>query len=174
MEIIRIFGDNLFSFQLDGEKQNELAGLLSKWNDTSYLYYFVTENLADIPEGMSVTDCVNMLQNNAADLDHCLHTTAHSPRGDWNKFFKPLRNTEYGLESLSRQKGRNNYLRIYAIRIDANCFVITGGAIKFHHLNMERKHTVLEMKKLEKCRDFLQSHGIWDVNSFFELINDAL
>ena len=72
------------------------------------------------------------------------------------------------------KKGRNNYLRIYAIRIDANCFVITGGAIKFHHLNMERKHTALEMKKLEKCRDFLQPHGIWDVNSFFELINDAL
>jgi hypothetical protein len=61
---------------------------------------------------MSVTDCVNMLQNNAADLDHFLHTTARSPRGDWNKFFKPLRNTEYGLERLSRQKGRNNYLRI--------------------------------------------------------------
>jgi hypothetical protein len=48
MEIIRIFGDGLFSFHLDGEKQNELACLLSKWNDTSYLYYLVTENLADI------------------------------------------------------------------------------------------------------------------------------
>jgi len=30
MEIIRIFGDSLFSFHLDGEQQNELAGLLSK------------------------------------------------------------------------------------------------------------------------------------------------
>jgi hypothetical protein len=44
MEIIRIFRDGLFSFHLDGEKQNELAGLLSKWNDTSYLFYLVTEN----------------------------------------------------------------------------------------------------------------------------------
>ena len=172
MEIIRIFGDSLFSFHLDGEQQNELAGLLSKWNDTSYLYHFVTENIEDIPDGMSVNDCVTNLHDNAADLDYFLHAIAHSSSGDWNQFFKPLRNTEYGLESLSRQKGRKNYLRIYAIRIDTNCFVITGGAIKFHHRNMDRKHTAIEMKKLEKCRDFLQSHGIWDVNSFFELIND--
>jgi hypothetical protein len=53
---------------------------------------------------MSVTDCVNMLQNNAADLDlfFTLQRTAQEEIGI--NFFKPLRNTEYGLERLSRQK----------------------------------------------------------------------
>ena len=89
-----------------------------------------------------------------------------------NEFFRPLSNQEFLLIELSKQKARRNYLRLYAIRIDTNCFVITGGAIKFHHLNHERKHTQLEMEKLNKCRDYLKANNVFDSDSFYELIKD--
>ena len=70
-----------------------------------------------------------------------------------------------------RQKGRKNYLRIYALRIDKNCFVITGGAIKFTHLMQDRKHTQLELNKIEMCRNYLKENGIIDADSFYEFLN---
>lgn len=79
---------------------------------------------------------------------------------------------EYGTTELSRQKGRKNYQRVYAIKIDKNCFVITGGTIKLHHINKDRPHTAKEMQKMEKCRDYLKFMGIADTDSFYELINE--
>lgn len=71
---------------------------------------------------------------------------------------------------LSKQKGKRSFLRLFAIRIDKNCFAITGGAIKFHHLNKDRQHTEREMDKLDKCRSFLQANGVIDADSFNEFL----
>ncbi|MCU0328251.1 MAG: hypothetical protein MUE53_04605 [Chitinophagales bacterium] len=83
-------------------------------------------------------------------------------------------NQEYHIVELSKQKGRKNYLRIFAIKIDKNCFVITGGAIKFHHLNKDRPHTLREMQKLSRCRDYLKENRVFDADSFYEFINEQL
>lgn len=82
-----------------------------------------------------------------------------------------IKNTEF--VTLSKQKGRKNYLRIYAIRIDENCFVITGGTIKFHHLNKDRQHTQKEMDKINACRDYLKANKVMDADSFYEFINEV-
>lgn len=63
-------------------------------------------------------------------------------------FFRPLHNQEYKTKLLSKQKGRENVLRMYAIKIDEDCFVITGGAIKLTQLVEEREHTQEELHKL--------------------------
>ncbi|MBK8833138.1 MAG: hypothetical protein IPN60_20280 [Saprospiraceae bacterium] len=60
---------------------------------------------------------------------------------------------------MSKQKARKNYLRLYAIRIDEDCFVITGGAIKLTHLMEDSPHTSKELTKLEKARSFLRGAG---------------
>lgn len=81
-----------------------------------------------------------------------------------------MRNSEYQFQILSLQKGRKNYLRIDALRIDDDCFVITGGAIKLTHLMEEREHTANELQKLEVAKQFLKANDIYDSDSFYEFL----
>lgn len=172
MKIVRIFDNRLFAFQWDEEETNELDRLLTCWNEVSYLYQFVQKHSEDIPRGITVELCVNQLLFNSQELEQILNEIAEDTNRSCSDFFKPLNNLEYGTTELSRQKGRRNFLGLYAIRIDNNCFVITGGAIKLHHLNKDRPHTAKEMQKMEKCRDYLKYMGIADTDSFYELINE--
>lgn len=75
-------------------------------------------------------------------------------------------------EVLSKRKGRQNLLRIYAIKIDSNCYVITGGAIKITETMQGHKDTLLELNKLEKCKQYLKENDVFDSDSFYELVND--
>ncbi len=172
MKIVRIFADQLFAFHYEGEVDNELRRLLTKWNDTMYLYTFIQQNKSDIPTAMSDMQVVNQLIDDANEIDNTLVTISKSPKRKLEDFFKPLNNQEYQIILLSKQKGRKNYLRLYAIKIDDNCFIITGGAIKFHHLNKDRPHTQIEMQKIERCRNFLKDNGVFDADSFYEFLNE--
>jgi hypothetical protein len=90
------------------------------------------------------------------------------------EFFKPLDNQEYQITILSKQKGRRNHLRIYALKIDDNCFVITGGAIKFTHFMEDRVHTDEERMKLNRCKQFLNENGVFDCDSFYGFLCEQL
>lgn len=174
MKIVAIFEHRLYSFQYAEENEHELRRLLGLWNDLGYLHMFVTKAKADLPKGVTVIAMVRELMEQAKELDEQLSEIARQTDRKFESFFKPLHNQEYQTRKLSKQKGRRQYLRIYALKIDENCFVITGGAIKFHHLNDERAHTKIEMQKLDRCRDFLREQGVYDADSYFELLNDGL
>ena len=47
-------------------------------------------------------------------------------------------------------------------------YLITGGAIKLTHLMSERGHTLNELKKMEKVRNYLIDNGIFDVEGIKE------
>ncbi|MGF1586282.1 MAG: hypothetical protein ACFCUM_13235 [Bacteroidales bacterium] len=172
MKIVRIFADQLFAFQYKNEEDNELLRLLTLWNDTEYLYQFVKQHKADAPQYVAIPTLINQLIGNANDIDDTLNEISTHPDKKLEAFFKPLDNQEYHIVELSKQKGRRSYLRLYAIKIDKNCFVITGGAIKFHHLNKDRPHTQMEMKKIDKCRDYLIDNNVFDVDSFYEFLKE--
>lgn len=55
---------------------------------------------------------------------------------------------------------------MYAIRIAANCFVISGGAIKLTQQMAEREHTANELRKIERTKDYLIDEGLFDENDF--------
>ena len=174
MKIVRIFAEKLFAFHFDDETENELIRLLKLWNDTEYVYEFIQQNLDDIPDDEDPDDLLLKISNHADEINDILYDITEDDSNQFESFFKPLNNQEYQEVLLSKQKGRKFYLRIYAIRIDANCFVITGGAIKFTHLMIEREHTQIELQKLEKCRDFLRENDIIDSDSFYEFFNEEL
>jgi hypothetical protein len=48
-------------------------------------------------------------------------------------------------------------LRIYAIRINRHCYIITGHAIKLSR-TMDRPHLQNELNKLKKVRNYLRDH----------------
>lgn len=170
MKIVSIFEGRLYSFKYKGAKgKHELQRLLSLWSDAIYLYDFLKANAADLPPQKSIPQLAEAIQDNLYVIDDILLNNADV---NFNKFFAPLHNQEYNLRILSLQKGREQYLRIYAIKIDENCFVITGGAIKLTRAMQGRKHTENELLKLNQCRDFLKSKGIFDTDSLHEWINE--
>lgn len=93
-----------------------------------------------------------------------------------DSLFKPLDITDASSRELTRQKARNwnrdrhaSWLRIYAIRIETNVYIITGGAIKLTHLMQDRRHTTLELEKLNRCKAYLIANGVFDKESFVDL-----
>lgn len=174
MKIVNIFANKLFAFQYKGEKYNELRRLLNLWSNTSYLLQFTTENKTDIPKNKRIEELIFTLIENANKIDAILNEIKNNPDRRLEDFFKNLNNNEYRIDILlAKQKGRQNFYRIYALKIDNNCFVITGGAIKFHHLNKNRPHTQIEMQKIDQCRDYLKENGVIDSDSFYEFLNEG-
>ena len=61
-----------------------------------------------------------------------------------NEFFANLYNNEYKIISLQRQKAKQNWLRLYALKITQvdmqDIYVITGGIIKLTQNREDRKH----------------------------------
>ena len=165
MKIVRIFGNRLFAFQYEGEEDNEYDRLMDLWTDPVYIRDFLKGNL---PSGLQLNEAIKVIRDDSEKLDDALAALARDNMLKVETFFKPLHNQEYHVPLLSKQKARKNYLRLYAIRIDEDCFVITGGAIKLTHLMKDSPHTSKELAKLEKARSFLREQGISDVDSFFE------
>jgi hypothetical protein len=175
MKIVDIFANGkLYAFHYDGEKDHELDRLLDLWNDPNYLYGFITQHKSDTPKDKTPYKLYNEILDNANELEDILDEIATDNDRQFEEFFKPLHNQEYKLVELSLQKGRKDYLRLYALKIDNNCFVITGGAIKFTHLMEERPHTLTELNKIKSCKDLLLSHGVFDADSFYEFITQDL
>ena len=57
---------------------------------------------------------------------------------------------------------------MYAIKLTAGIYIITGGAIKLTHTMQEREHTLQELGRMEKVRNFLISEKVFDENSFVD------
>jgi hypothetical protein len=144
------------------------------WNDTAYLYEFLKENQKDIPKAKTINKITNEIIDDANELDERLIEITNSTDKKLNHFFQSLYNNEYRAKILSFQKGRQSLLRMYAIKIDDDSFVITGGAIKLplQHLMEDREHTEIELTKLNVAKDYFISKGVIDEDSFFEFLNE--
>lgn len=165
MKIVSIFAENLYAFHYKDESDNEFARLMELWTDVEYLRNFAKFN------GISESNrFVTEILSNAEEIDDFLYTL-NSQLESFDRYFEPLQLSEY-TKVLSFQKGKikRNQLRLYAIKIDKNCFVITGGAIKMSQTMQGHPTTSIELKKLNEARAFLESQGVFDVDSFYEII----
>jgi len=83
-----------------------------------------------------------------------------------------LNNNEYIISVHQKSKARINigWLRLYAIRLTANCYVVTGGAIKLTQ-DMKRTHLIYELSKLERAKNFLRNNGI-DIPEYLKISRD--
>jgi hypothetical protein len=168
MKIVSIFDDQLYAFHHSCEADNEFDRLMELWTDVEYLKnYAETNNITNIEEFVeSRLEEADEIQDLLADL-----TTQNRPL---DYYFEPLSPSEYKERILSLKKGKikKNRLRIYAIKIDENCFIITGGAIKMSQTMQGHSDTAKELTKINKAKDYLTSRGIMDLDSFYELIDE--
>jgi len=165
MKIVPIFADKLFAFHYKGEAVNEFDRLMDLWTDIAFLIDYLKENNIT-----NVKKIVKDILQDAEQIQDFLDNISIN-KEPYGFYFEPLQNSERN-KLLAFQKGKikENILRYYAIKLDENCFVITGGAIKMSQKMQEHPDTTNELKKLEKARVYLKQNGVFDEDSFFELL----
>ena len=170
-----VTGDGrLWSVRYDGDEENALFQSFAQWNDVEWLRLFFYENKEDLESFFRVTDVNEAIYDTIEDSDRlqCLILDLN-PDADLEKVFRPLNNNQTVALILDKEKarlkkagGHPSWLRLYAIRLEKGAFIVTGGAIKLTPTMAEREHTLLELTKMEKVRNFLLEENIIDKESF--------
>ncbi len=168
MKIVPIFAEKLYSIHYDEEKDNEYDRLLDQWNDAEYLNKFLIQHEPDWTAHYDYTELVENILDSVDFIDRLLFENEY----EYDQFFKPLHDQDPVIRILNLSKGKRKCVRLYAIRVDRDCFVITGGALKFTRAMQQRPHTQLELDKLNRISRYLKDNGVIDQDSFFEFINE--
>ncbi|MBO9614938.1 MAG: hypothetical protein J7619_19700 [Dyadobacter sp.] len=165
--IFEIVPNSLYSVQFGGGPDHEFSKTFRLWRDMTYLEWFFESNYEDLLRFwgyMSIEEAVKVTKAEAYKLNGTLLTAASAgTRGDsanLSAIFRPLHPATWRLDDFEKSKARglrkHSWLRIYAIRLGVNRFVITGGAIKLTRTMNEREHLNEELKKLEEVCSFLK------------------
>lgn len=72
-----------------------------------------------------------------------------------------------------RRRAHDSWLRIYALKLEQNTYLITGGAIKLTRTMEEREHTLAELRKMELVRNFLIEQGAVDIDGLKDIASDG-
>lgn len=172
--------DHLWAVKNDNEDFDELTILFRKWNNGEYLFDFFMEHFDDLKDYFHIERLDEAVSDTFEDAEALQELVLDFPYTEHlDNLFKPLGSSDSRLRELSREKARNwnrsrhaSWLRIYAIRLEPNVYIVTGGAIKLTRTMQEREHTALELKKLDSCKNFLKANGVFDCDSFVELTNE--
>jgi hypothetical protein len=174
MKLVPIFvtedsDDGLWSIQLEGSAQSEFEEFFDHVNDAEWLHDFFDQNKADLHGGffgsMSLSEAVSRTLDEAEEMENSLYDFSEQgfqgTETTLQHLFKPLNNFEYAISRHQKSKARvrKGWLRLYAIRLAENCYLLTGGAIKLTP-DMKRGHLEYELKKLEQAKQLLRTKGI--------------
>lgn len=184
MEIVRIFEDEdcLLAAFYDGETDDEFTRLFEAWTDIGELESFFEDNSEDLKraywDNISIDEAVLAVRKEALELRRRFFELKDSPSKErvesFIELFKPLDRQFKPNESFERKKvyGKDNkgFIRIYALRIGSEMYLISGGAIKLTDNMQEREHTQKELEKLERCKQYLREEGIVDEYGVIDLL----
>ena len=184
MEIVRIFAsDNLkekgglLAIRYKKGQKDEYESNFDFWFNASEILKYLTTNQSYLTDDYfnkyykSIDEIQQQIEDEAYNLEDFFLGLEDSNFEDSENIlehvFKPLINKEnYGTE-LQKSKApdivvnrKKPLIRLYAIRIHKNLFVITGGVIKLVGQMGEHEDTVEELRKLDKVRDFLKANNL--------------
>jgi len=171
-----IIKHSLYSVRYSNYGESEFRRLFNLWNDASALFEFFQEHENELNSpfwnGISIEQAVLKTRKDAFLFEEKVLTIAQKGKlfktDGLSSFFKPLSqgNLTYKFEK-DKAKGpsQKSWLRLYAIRIDSNLFLISGGGIKLTQAMNESELLLKELDKLELVRKYLND----DQSSFFEL-----
>ena len=183
MEFVRAIQgyDHLWAVKYPENDADELTLLFRRWNNINYLLDFFLSNMEDLKAFFKINRIREAIRDSLEDAEVLQKLILEFPYTEnLDGLFHPLSLSDNRVTELSREKARNwerenhtSWLRVYAIRVEKDVFIITGGAIKLTHYMKDREHTQLELEKLNKCRDFLKANGVFDQDSLIDYINDV-
>lgn len=184
MEIVRIFDpeDFLLSVRYEHETYDEFTRLLENWADAEYLENFFTANETDLKrpfwKSISIEDAILRTLDEASKLEQHFLELSDIEQNEriesLKEQFRPLSKLPDRIYYLEKKKSygvnKKGWLRIYALKVDEDMYLITGGAIKLTDYMEERDHTRKELQKIESVRQFLREQGIIDEEGMVELL----
>ena len=177
MEFVRILDDcRLWAVRYEGETTNCFDSLFEQWYDSVWLKDFFKRNLDDLTSFFKITDVYQAVMETIDDAGRleCLILDI-SPEANLDTLFSHLENGRYSEVILGKEKAkgtggrfRQSWLRIYAIKLDAGIYLVTGGAIKLTATMSERSHTLAELAKLERVRNYLIDKCVFDLEGLID------
>jgi hypothetical protein len=182
MEFVRSLKgyDHLWAVKHPEKEADELTLLFRDWSNFNFLLDFFLNNLADLQGYFHIRTIREAIQDTFHDADALEKEILGFPATEsLDTLFRPLSLADGRAVELTREKARNwsrerhvSWLRVYAIRLEANVYVVTGGAIKLSPTMQDRPHTLAELEKMNDCRDFLKANGVFDRDSFMDYLNE--
>ena len=156
MEICCIFDQQLYSFKYEHNTISEYDKKFEEWGDFDYIYTKAVENDLDFDtffneiffdrEYMRGKILEAIEDNSLIDLFTNLHNRSTS--------IEKFEESKLKLKVIDRNY-KLSRLRLYALRIKTNCFIVTGGAIKFTQEMSSHPDTKFELARLKECRKYL-------------------
>lgn len=172
--------DKLWAVRYDGDDDNILQKIFEQWSNPIWLVDFFTENISDLESYFKITDLNRAIFDTIDDNNElqCLILDI-TPDADLDKIFRPLENNRTNEIVLGKEKAKlrkrprhASWLRLYAIKLEPGCYIITGGAIKLTKKMEERSHTLQELRKMEQVRNLLVEVGVVDNVGFSEYVSE--
>ncbi len=181
MEFDKILDNNkLWAVRYEYETDNVLQRLFSQWSNPEWLMNFFCDNMSDLEACFKITDVNQAIYDTIDDSNElqCLILDL-SPDSNLDKLFRPLENSRTHEMLLGREKARlarnrnhASWLRLYAIKLEPGCYIITGGAIKLTRTMQEREHTLRELNNMERVRNLLLQEGAIDADGFADYLSE--
>jgi hypothetical protein len=188
MKIDTIFAlvkDKLLSVQFEPNDCDEFTLAFRNWNDTEYLEAFFENNKKDLQSGfygtISIEEAIFSTIDDATVFEEKIRQVAKigkfqtedslqdlvfNPLHKNDQSYKLQQSKAYGIQDKS-------WLRIYAVRISPECFVVSGSAIKLTATMAERNHTAIELEKLKITAAYLKENDLLGEEDFgyIDIIN---
>lgn len=188
MKIVDIFAhvkDKLLSVQFEPNDCDEFTLAFRNWNDTEYLEEFFENNKKDLQSGfygtMSIEEAIFSTIEEATNFEEYVRKVAKTGKfKTYNSLqdlvFYPLHKNDQNFilqESKAYGTDDKSWLRIYAVRISPECFVVSGSAIKLTDTMGEQDHTAIELTKLKITAAYLKENDLLDEDDFgyIDIIN---
>jgi hypothetical protein len=190
MEIVDIFAlvkNKLLSVQFDPNDCDEFTLAFRNWKDTEYLEEFFENNKNDLQSGfygtISIEESIFSTLDEASVFEEEIREVAKTGKFEietkktlQDLVFNPLRKNDQNYilqESKAYGEKKNSWLRIYAVRISPECFVVSGSAIKLTATMGERNHTAIELDKLKVTAAYLKENDLLEEDDFgyIDIIN---
>jgi hypothetical protein len=190
MELMSIFvneetKEGLYAIRYDNEEDNEYHRLLRLWSDFENVRIYLQKNEEYLENVFFKRVAINRLAEKIAGETQELGNLFVKAKKMFfagelklQEIFWPLYDTQiiYPVHqktkaSIKEWRFRRALVRLYAIRISGNAYVISGGAIKLVRKMEDHPDTRNELRKLESVKAFLQSIELYNEDDLklFEL-----
>lgn len=174
MKLISIFANHIWSIKYDSDSDDVFTKLLDDWQNVEYLYNFFDYNWnlvikSDIWKKYTKKDLIMCVREEAKYMQsYFLKLYKNSQTGnrpDFDKLFTSLGAEDAKLYNLYRCKAYGSIskpaiLRLYAIQVETNAYVITGGGIKLTKTMNECKYLENEIEHLNQVQKWFKNEGI--------------
>lgn len=166
MKLKSIFANKIWSVLYDGDHECSFDKVFNEWFDAEYLFDFLESHKVLIENSetwgrYTLEELVEMIQDEADSFLERLEE-----ENDFDNEFHILSKNCYEINLVkSKAYGKTidekpSLLRLYAIKIDVNKYVITGGAIKFVRAMQEQEELRVELNRLQFVAHWLKNNGV--------------